>query len=69
MVHSLQCIIVVQLQYQTQVSAASSTSQSGEDFDEEEDDDGYYQDDDIDDDDDDDMGFGNETAEVKSKEP
>ena len=60
----------IQLQYQSQVSTASSTSQtSGEDFDEEEEDDGYYQDDDYDidddDDDDDDMGFENE---VKAKE-
>lgn len=54
------------MQYQTQVSSASSTSQSGEDFYEEEEDDGYYQDDDYDiDDDDDDMGFENE---VKAKE-
>ena len=43
------------------MSAASSTSQSGEDFDDVEEDDGYYQDDyDVDEDDNDDMGFENE---------
>ena len=54
-------IPLTQLHYQTQVSAASSTSQSGEDFDDVEEDDGYYQDDyDVDEDDNDDMGFENE---------
>ena len=53
-------IPLVQLQYQTQVSAASSTSQStGEDFDDDEEDDGYYQDDDYNLDEDDDIGFEN----------